>query len=146
MECLMDHIVLNVEDDKKMIVFYSEVLMFVPERLEEFRAGNVPFPSVRLNADTIIDLFPKKMWQRSAMAGQGIKNLNHFCFALSKRAWENLLERLQTNDVDLEEGPVPRWGAHDTGTSIYFRDPEGNLIEARYYESHNSSEKCLLGS
>ncbi len=56
------------------------------------------------------------------------------------------MERIKTNNVDIEEGPVPRWGAHGTGTSIYFRDPEGNLIEARYYEGHNSSEKCLLGS
>ncbi|MFH0957397.1 MAG: hypothetical protein V1897_01705 [Pseudomonadota bacterium] len=62
MECLMDHIVLNVEDDEKMISFYSKVLLMPPERLDEYRAGNVPFPSLRLNADTIIDLFPKKMW------------------------------------------------------------------------------------
>ena len=146
MEGLMDHIVLNVEDDDKMIAFYSKVLMFQPERLEEYRAGDVPFPSVRLNSDTIIDLFPKKMWQKSARAGQGHENLNHFCFTLSKGAWEDLLQRLQTNNVNVEDGPVPRWGAHGTGTSIYFRDPEGNLIEARYYEVHNSSEKCLLGT
>jgi extradiol dioxygenase family protein len=120
--------------------------MFAPERLEEYRAGDVPFPSVRLNSDTIIDLFPKKIWQKSAWAGQGRENLNHFCIALSKGMWEKLLGRLQANNVDIEEGPVPRWGAHGTGTSTYFRDPEGNLIEARYYESHNSSEKYLLGS
>ena len=53
MQGMMDHIVLNVEDDEKMIAFYSEVLMFEPERLAEYRAGEVPFPSVRLNADTI---------------------------------------------------------------------------------------------
>ena len=47
MKCLMDHIVLNVEDDEKMIAFYSEVLMFPTERVEEYRAGKVPFPSVR---------------------------------------------------------------------------------------------------
>ena len=146
MQCLMDHIVLNVEDDEKMIAFYSKVLMFGPERLEEYRAGDVPFPSVRLNSDTIIDLFPKKMRQKSALAAQGRENLNHFCIALSKGTWEKLLERLQANKVTIEEGPVPRWGAHGTGTSIYFRDPEGNLIEARYYEGHDSSEKCLLGS
>jgi catechol 2,3-dioxygenase-like lactoylglutathione lyase family enzyme len=146
MECLMDHIVLNVEDDEKMIVFYSKVLMFAPERLEEYRAGDVPFPSVRLNSDTIIDLFPRKIWQKSVRAEQGRENLNHFCIALSKETWENLLERLRANNVDIEEGPASRWGAHGTGTSIYFRDPEGNLIEARYYESHKSSEKCLLGS
>jgi extradiol dioxygenase family protein len=146
MKCLMDHIVLNVEDDEKMISFYSKVLMMPSERLEEYHAGTVPFPSVRLNADTIIDLFPKKMWQKTSQATQGRANLNHFCIALSKRTWEKLFEQLQANKVTIEEGPVLRWGAQGTGTSIYFRDPESNLIEARYYEGHDSSEKCLLGS
>ena len=134
MQCLMDHIVLNVEDDEKMIAFYTKVLLLASERLEEYRAGEVPFPSVRLNSDTIIDLFPKKMWQKSARSGQGRENPNHFCIALSKGAWEALLERLQANNVDIEGGPAQRWGAHGMGTSIYFRDPEGNLIEARCYE------------
>jgi len=134
MKCLMDHIVLNVEDDETMMDFYSKVLMFVPERLEAYRAGDVPFPSVRLNGDTIIDLFPKKMWRKSARTGQGRENLNHFCIALGKGTWEDLLKRLQANNVHIEEGPVSRWGAHGAGTSIYFRDPEGNMIEARYYE------------
>jgi extradiol dioxygenase family protein len=146
MKCLMDHIVLNVEDDDKMIAFYSEVLMFPSERVEEYRAGKAQFPSVRLNTDTIIDLFPKKMWQKSARAEEGRENLNHFCIALSKETWQKLLERLEANVVPKEEGPVKRWGAHGTGTSVYFRDPEGNLIEARYYEEHDSSEKCLLRS
>ncbi len=57
-------------DDEKMIAFYSKVLMFAPERLTEYRSGDVPFPSVRLNSDTIIDLFPKKIWQKSAQANQ----------------------------------------------------------------------------
>jgi len=134
MQCLMDHIVLNVEDDEKMISFYSTVLMFPTKRVEEYRAGKAPFPSVRLNADTIIDLFPKKMWQQTNRVGEGRQNLNHFCIALSKGTWLELWEQLQANEVPIEEGPVPRWGAHGTGTSIYFRDPEGNLIEARYYE------------
>ncbi|MHB8067151.1 MAG: VOC family protein [Desulfobaccales bacterium] len=146
MKCLMDHIVLNMEDDEKMISFYANVLMFPTERLDEYRAGKVPFPSLRLNADTIIDLFPKKMWQKSARAGGGRENLNHFCIALSKETWQRLLERLKDSAVPIEEGPVPRWGAHGTGTSVYFRDPEGNLIETRYYEGGNGSQKCLLGS
>jgi catechol 2,3-dioxygenase-like lactoylglutathione lyase family enzyme len=129
----MDHIVLNVEDDEKMIAFYSKVLLFAPERLKEYRAGDAPFPSVRLNSDTIIDLFPKKLWHKSARTGQGRENLNHLCIALSQGQWEKLFERLKAENVDIEEGPVSRWGAHGTGTSIYFRDPEGNLIEARYY-------------
>ena len=146
MECLMDHIVLNVENEEKMMAFYSEVLQMPAERLEEYRAGEVPFPSVRLNSNTIIDLFPKKMWQKSAQAGQGRDNLNHFCISLNKEEWDNLMKRLEANKVEIEEGPVQRWGAHGTGTSIYFRDPEKNLIEARYYEGHTGTEKCLLGS
>jgi catechol 2,3-dioxygenase-like lactoylglutathione lyase family enzyme len=142
----MDHIVLNVEDDEKMIAFYSKVLLFVPERVEEYRAGEVPFPSVRLNPDTIIDLFPKEMWQKTARSRQVHENLNHFCIALSKEEWKDLLKRLKEYNVDIGEGAVPRWGAHGTGTSVYFRDPEGNLIEARYYEGHNNTEQCLLGS
>jgi catechol 2,3-dioxygenase-like lactoylglutathione lyase family enzyme len=130
----MDHIALNVTDDEKMIAFYTEVLALAPERLEEYRAGEVPFPSVRLNADTIIDLFPKKMWETSARAGQGRENLNHLCIAVKRGAWEALLERLQANNVDIEDGPATRWGARGDGTSVYFRDPEGNLIEARWYE------------
>ena len=146
MECLMDHIVLNVENEEKMMAFYSEVLQMPPERFPEYRAGEVPFPSVRLNPDTIIDLFPKKMWQKSPQPGKGSDNLNHFCISLNKGEWDSLLVRLEANNVDTKEGPVQRWGAHGTGTSIYFRDPEENLIEARYYEGHNSKGKCLLGS
>ncbi len=146
MECLMDHIVLNVENDQMMIDFYTKVMQFAPERLEEYNTGVMPFASVRLNADTIIDLFPKRMWQKGARVGQGAQNLNHFCIALNKKTWDELLQRLRTSGVSIEEGPVQRWGANGTGTSIYFRDPEGNLIEARYYESINASQKCLLGS
>jgi catechol 2,3-dioxygenase-like lactoylglutathione lyase family enzyme len=134
MQCLMDHIVVNVEDEEKMIAFYSNVLEFPPERLEDFRAGDAPFPSVRLNSELIIDIFPKMMWQKNARIGQGRENLNHFCIALSKGTWENLLIRLHANHIDIEEGPVLRWGAQGNGMSIYFRDPEENLIEARYYE------------
>jgi catechol 2,3-dioxygenase-like lactoylglutathione lyase family enzyme len=142
----MDHIVLNVEDVEKMIIFYSEVLIIAAERLEEYRAGKVPFPSVRLNAETIIDLFPKELWPKGATAGQGRNNLNHLCISMPKATWEDLSRRLAAHDVAIEEGPAPRWGARGTGTSIYFRDPEGNLIEARYYEGLEGSEKCLLGS
>jgi len=146
MQCLMDHIVLNVENDKEMLDFYSKVLMLETERAEEFRQGKVPFPSVRLNPDTIMDLFPKKMWQGSGDDGPGRKHLNHLCISLSKEAWKALFDRLKDNGVQIDEGPVSRWGAHGSGTSIYFRDPEDNVIEARHYEGHNSAEKCLLGT
>ena len=146
MKCLMDHIVLNVEDMDSMINFYSKVLMLETERMEEYRNSMVPFPSVRLNPDTVIDLFPKSLWVNSSAAGQRHNNLNHFCISMTKQTWDELNERLNTNNIEIEDGPVPRWGAHGTGISIYFKDPEGNTIEARYYEHKDGKEKCLLDS
>ena len=134
MPCFLDHIVLNVKDMDKMVDFYTRVLMLAPERLEAYRAGQAPFPSVRIDLHTIIDLFPEKLWRRTSTEGKGAVNLNHFCLAMDQEASEALTRRLDANDIEIEEGPVPRWGARGMGTSIYFRDPEENLIEARYYE------------
>jgi catechol-2,3-dioxygenase len=133
MQGVMDHIVLNAEDIEALIQFYTEVVELEPARVEEFRRGAVLFPSVRVNAQTIIDLAPKAMWERSQLRTTGRPNLNHFCLTVEKSEWERLRERLATRQVVIE-GPVPRWGARGTGTSFYFHDPEGNEIEARYYE------------
>ena len=134
MIALMDHIVLNVVDVERMIAYYGDVLMLAPERVEAYRQGEAPFPSVRLNPDTIIDLFPKEMWGGSDALAPGRENLNHFCMTLSKDDWDALRDRLAAHSVAIEVGPAPRWGARGVGTSIYFRDPERNLIEARYYD------------
>jgi catechol 2,3-dioxygenase-like lactoylglutathione lyase family enzyme len=146
MECRMDHIVLNMDDEETMLEFYTRVLGLRPERLPDYRAGTVPFPSVRLNADTIIDFFPKTMWQQTVAPGPGGRHFNHLCLALGKDDWGALQNRLSEAGVAIEVGPVQRWGAHGTGTSIYFRDPENNLIEARHYQGHDSRQRCLLGS
>ena len=142
----MDHIVLNVDNDEDMLSFYTDILALPAERLEAYRRGEVPFPSVRLNRNTVIDLFPRKMWQKGDQAVSAPGRLNHFCLALSRKDWDALMKRLESSAIPLEEGPVPRWGAHGTGTSIYFRDPEGNLIEARYYDPADAAQKCLLSS
>lgn len=142
----LDHIVLNVVDIDTMLHFYTEVLGVAGERVAEFRNGKVPFPSVRLNADTIIDLFPKPMWEQTNPDPVCRPNLNHFCLSTGKQACEKLQQRLEQHGVPIDDGPVKRWGAHGTGTSIYFRDPEANVIEVRYYEDGGPDKPCLLGS
>ena len=42
---------------------------------------------------------------------------------------EEAREHLQRNGVEVEMGPVERSGARGTGTSVYFRDPDGSLLE-----------------
>lgn len=142
----MDHIVINVIDIDKMLKFYTEVLLLSGERLEEFKAHRVPFPSVRLTEDTIIDLFPKPLWQKTNPEDMGRPNLNHFCLATDKSSWEKLQQRLQQNGVKIDDGPAKRWGAHGSGLSIYFRDPEENVIEVRYYDEGESETPCFLNS
>lgn len=97
---LIDHIVFNVEDVVRMLDFYATVLCLRTERREEYRSGEVTFPSLRINADTIVDLFPKEMWQGK----QGRENLSHFCIALSEDAWQALIKRLEANDIPVAEG------------------------------------------
>lgn len=146
MKCLMDHIVLNVKDMEAMLRFYAGILKLPSERLELFRDGQVPFPSVRLGDDTIIDLFPEKLWGKDKEAGPCGSHLNHFCLAMDKPVWDALAARLEQADIAIETGPVKRWGAHGTGISIYFRDPENNLIEARYYQGEEDCDRCRLDS
>ena len=142
----MDHIVINVVDIEKMLHFYTGILQLSSERVDEFKHNQVPFPSVRLTEDTIIDLFPKKMWEKTNPAQVCRPNLNHFCLGTDKKTWQQLQARLEEHGVAIDEGPVQRWGAHGSGTSIYFRDPEDNIIEVRYYEVADSGRPCLLGS
>jgi catechol 2,3-dioxygenase-like lactoylglutathione lyase family enzyme len=142
----MDHIVINAVNIDKMLRFYTVVLQLTSERLEEFNDHKVPFPSVRLTKDTVIDLFPKKLWEKTNPDEVCRPNLNHFCLSTDKDSWEKLLVRLRESGVQIDDGPVKRWGAHGTGVSIYFRDPEENVIEARYYEDSEVDTPCLLNS
>ena len=44
------------------------------------------------------------------------------------------VEHLNSHDVEVELGPVPRRGAAGDGTSVYFRDPDGSLLEFISYD------------
>ncbi|MGB1399544.1 MAG: hypothetical protein ACPG70_05380, partial [Candidatus Puniceispirillaceae bacterium] len=39
---------------------------------------------------------------------------------------------LAAHNIEIEEGPVPRSGAIGPITSLYLRDPDGNLVEISY--------------
>jgi catechol 2,3-dioxygenase-like lactoylglutathione lyase family enzyme len=126
----MDHIVLNVADVERSVRFYRDVLGLAIERLEEWRAERVGFPSVRLSADTLIDIVGVK--DEVARSGR-VENLNHFCLVVADETLEPIVEHLGAPGVGVETGPARRWGAHGDGVSIYLRDPDGNQIEVRTY-------------
>jgi catechol 2,3-dioxygenase-like lactoylglutathione lyase family enzyme len=129
----MDHIVLNVGDIDRSLAFYTEILGLKGERIEEFRAGQVGFPSVRINEATIIDLFPAKRNSPPTDGAKNDGNLNHFCLAVDAADFAGIVEYLAAHHVPVREGPVSRWGARGRATSVYFLDPDGNEIEIRAY-------------
>lgn len=129
----LDHIVLNVSDIDRSLTFYTEVLGLKGERVDEFRAGKVSFPSVRINDATIIDLFPKKDGAAEITAEKINGNLNHFCLVVGAEDFSGIVEYLAGNHVEIRLGPVSRWGAQGRATSVYFLDPDGNEVEIRCY-------------
>jgi glyoxylase I family protein len=129
----LDHIVLNVTDIDRVLEFYTATLGLRGERVEEFRAGKVGFPSVRVNERTIIDLFPAKEKRPTPAREKANGNLNHFCLVVARGEFEIATEHLKSRGVAIREGPVSRWGAQGQATSVYFLDPEGNEIEIRCY-------------
>jgi catechol 2,3-dioxygenase-like lactoylglutathione lyase family enzyme len=129
----LDHIVLNVADIDRSLNFYTEVLGLPGERVDEFKAGKVGFPSVRINAATIIDLFPNKNSAPAWAGGKNSGNLNHFCMVVENAELPGVIDHLKANHFAIHEGPVSRWGARGQATSVYFLDPDGNEIEFRAY-------------
>jgi catechol 2,3-dioxygenase-like lactoylglutathione lyase family enzyme len=126
----MDHIVLNVADVERSVAFYRDVLELGIERLDQWRAGSIGFPSVRISADTLIDLVQVT---DAPERGERLTNLNHFCLVVSDETLEPIVERLAGHGVAVRTGPARRWGAHGDGVSVYFTDPDGNEIEVRTY-------------
>jgi extradiol dioxygenase family protein len=115
-----------------MLTFYVDLIGLAPERIDEFRAGEVLFPSLRINEDTLIDLMPPAMWEHGDAAGPG-RNLDHFCLNLSHEDWQATLARLERAGRSVEAGPMTLWGARGDATAVYLRDPESNRLELRYY-------------
>ena len=114
----LDHIVLAVTDVEKTLAWYCDTLGLEPMEVEEWRAGEVPFPSARIDGTTIIDFIPRT----EAVA---TKNLDHLCLVVDPADdW---------SDFEILQGPVPRSGAQGMATSFYVSDPDGNLVELSTY-------------
>ena len=117
----IDHVVLNVADVERSLAFYCGELGLAPERVDEWRRGEILFPSVRVDADTIIDLL--------AVPRTG-ENADHLCLVVEPLDLDALKASGRFEVVD---GPATRFGARGNGTSLYVKDPDGNTVELRYY-------------
>ncbi|GCD39978.1 VOC family protein [Streptomyces chrestomyceticus] len=116
-----DHLVLNVADAERALGFYCGPLGLEPVRVEEWRAGKVPFPSVRVSPTTIIDLVEGE---------RGESNVDHICLVVEPLDWQQVIDSGVFTVVD---GPGRRYGARGDAQSVYVLDPDGNTVELRWY-------------
>ena len=117
----LDHIVLDCSDVERSVAWWQDELGLEPLRLEEWRRGEAPFVSVRLNTTTIIDLVAREP------TGE---NMNHVAITVEDVDLEALAA---SGRFEVVGGPAPLFGAQGMGVGVYVRDPDGNTVELRTY-------------
>jgi catechol 2,3-dioxygenase-like lactoylglutathione lyase family enzyme len=120
----LDHLVLTVHDIDKTIEFYAKVLGMQPVSSGRDRRALV-FGQQKINLHPADG--PFKPHARQPTPGSA-----DLCF-ISSTPISEVIAHLQTAGVPIEEGPVQRSGATGPITSVYFRDPDGNLLEVSKY-------------
>lgn len=120
----IDHLVIVCRDVERTLGWWRRELGLEPVRLDEWRAGEAPFPSLRVDGATIIDFFPG---ERTG------ENVAHVALAVDVAPAElPALAKERGWDVVSPLNP-DLFGARGTGAGIYVRDPEGNVVELRTY-------------
>ena len=120
----LDHLVLVVADTERALAWYGRHAGLAAERVDEWRAGDAPFPSLRVDEATIIDIVPGN----DDPGRRG--HLDHICFVVSRDDLDALAD-----DPDLEVvDQGTRFGARGVGDSIYVLDPDGLMVEFRTYD------------
>jgi catechol 2,3-dioxygenase-like lactoylglutathione lyase family enzyme len=120
----LDHCVIAVTDWERSNAFYHDVLG--AELIERGPGWAYRFGEQQLNVHG-----PGVVAE--PLARERVKPGNSdLCFV-----WDGPIERaveyLDRHGVEVELGPVPRAGARGDGTSVYFRDPDGSLLELIAY-------------
>lgn len=117
----IDHFVLTVASIEATCAFYQRALGFRVEVFGPEKRTALIFGSQKINLHEVGREFTPRA--RVATAGSG-----DFCL-LTDTPVDEVAEHLDGIGVAIEEGPVRKTGATGPLMSVYFRDPDGNLVE-----------------
>jgi catechol 2,3-dioxygenase-like lactoylglutathione lyase family enzyme len=122
-----DHVAITVADVDATIEWYQRVLGAEPLHLELWREGKLPIALLQVGASRL-SVHPAAA-PATPHAGAPTPGSADLCFRYDGPVGE-ILAMLEVAGVAVVEGPVPRPASNgEPGASVYFRDPDGNLLE-----------------
>jgi catechol 2,3-dioxygenase-like lactoylglutathione lyase family enzyme len=122
----LDHIVFTVASIDATLAFYQRVLGMAPVTFAGGRRG-LAFGRQKINLHEV----GKEFSPRAHRALAGTADL---CL-IAAVPLDRVIAHLKAEGIAIEQGPVPKSGATGPITSVYFRDPDLNLIEVSTYDS-----------
>lgn len=122
----IDHFVLTVKDPAVTTDFYRRVLGMEPVTFAGGRLG-LAFGRQKINLHRAGHEYEPKA--RTALPGTA-----DFCL-ITEVPLDEVIAHLGACGVEIEQGPVPKTGATGPIRSVYFRDPDGNLVEVSNYQT-----------
>ncbi|MBE9606296.1 VOC family protein [Acetobacteraceae bacterium H6797] len=123
----LDHLVITVKDVETSASWYQRVLGMERAAFGEKNRTAMRFGGQKLN------LRPVEASQEEWFTGLGgAVGSQDLCFVVTVSAGD-IVEHLRECGVEVVLGPVPKAGALGPITSVYCRDPDGNLIEIATY-------------
>lgn len=121
----LDHLVLTVRDINRTLDFYIEVLGFTKKVFNQNRVA-LHFGNQKINLHSINKPIDKNV--RHAHCGS-----SDLCF-ITESSMNEIIDHLDKTSVEVIEGPIVRTGANGPINSVYFYDPDENLIELSTYK------------
>ena len=120
----LDHLVLTVADIELTCQFYQSALNFEVIRFGENRKA-LQFGTQKINLHQVGKEFEPKAYRPTTGSAD-------LCF-IAETPLDDVIQHFQKLNIDIVEGPIQRTGAMGKILSIYFRDPDQNLIEISNY-------------
>ena len=121
----IDHLVLTVASIERSVAFYCQVLGLREERFGDNRVA-LAGPGWKINLHQVDRTFEPKAQHPTPGSAD-------LCF-IADRPLAETIDLLSQVSAPIELGPLARTGALGPITSIYLRDPDGNLIEISEYQ------------
>lgn len=116
----IDHFVLTVADVDATCLFYGRVLGLETVTFAGGRKG-LAAGAQKINLHPVAADFPER-------AGVPTPGAGDFCL-LTRTPLADVVRHLALQGIAIESGPIAKTGARSALMSVYFRDPDGNLVE-----------------